>query len=337
MWMVDGDSVVVAPDNAGSASAPRRSDRLKLDISSDGRLSATDSGGKVWTLFPAIDPQVNAIRAPHYVQFQYVGGRGDSLFATALLPYDYRPGRRYPTVVYAYGGDVPQVPDHFAERNDDFLNLLLLAAHGYVVLHPSIPLDPPTSPSDPMLRLNDGVDPAIDSLVASGIADSTRLALLGHSYGGYTVYGLLTQTHRYKAAIAIAGVSDLVSYYGELADERKYTDPTTAALAGPWFDEISQLRMGVPPWIDPNRYVRNSPLLHVDQIHTPLLIIEGGRDDATHTQNEELFTALYRLGRRTEFVLYPFEGHAVESTGDLMDMWHRMFAWLDRYLTPTSP
>jgi dipeptidyl aminopeptidase/acylaminoacyl peptidase len=172
-------------------------------------------------------------------------------------------------------------------------------------------------------------------LVDIGIADSTRLGLIGHSYGGYTVYSILTQTHRYKTAIAAAGASDLISFYSEFDGYNRYTNPNLAVLFGPMYSETLQMRMGVPPWVDPERYVRNSPLLQAHKIDTPLLIIEGARDGSMNTQNEEMYTALYRLGRRAEFLSYLREGHGIEAPADVIDVWQRMFGWLDRYLAPS--
>jgi acetyl esterase/lipase len=336
-WTADGDSLTpMAADPGDARPTVAASPALTLNVSSDGELFTIDSSGMHRTLFPAVNPQISAIEPPHYVSLRYTDTRGDTLNATALLPYHYVPTHRYPTVVYVYGGDVPSANDSFAERtNPSFLNMLLLSAHGYVVLKPSIPLEPEGVPSDPMLRLNDGVEPAIDSLIRLGIVDSTRLALLGHSYGGYTVYGLVTQTNRYKAAIALAGISDLVSLYGGFDPRHRYTDPNEAATVGPEVSEFFQMRMGVPPWRDPERYIRNSPVFHADNVRTPLLIVQGDLDNY-NTQNEEFFTALYRLGRRAEFVRYGGEAHVFESPADIVDLWQRMFSWLDEYLM-TAP
>jgi dipeptidyl aminopeptidase/acylaminoacyl peptidase len=112
--------------------------------------------------------------------------------------------------------------------------------------------------SDPMLELDKGVKPAIDKVVEMGVADANRVAVFGHSYGGYTVYGLITQTQTFKAAVAFAGITDLVSMYGRF-DSRYRFSSTVNPLSAPASVEAQQSRMGVPPWEDPERYVRNSP------------------------------------------------------------------------------
>jgi dipeptidyl aminopeptidase/acylaminoacyl peptidase len=325
------------PSEGGCADGdPDHHEPIPVQISRDGRLYMIDSTQRERTLFPALNPQLNAIQGPRYIAFKYQGKYGDTLNATALMPYGYEPGHRYPTVVTVYGGDLPGPVDQFAALdNDSFLNMLLWSAHGYMVLKPSLPLTSGGSADDPMTHLDDGVDSAVDRLVMMGLADSTKLALIGHSYGGYTVYGLLTQTRRYKAAIALAGLSDLVSNFGEFDPRHRYTAPNAAAIMGPFSSEHLQEHMGVPPWIDPQRYIRNSPIFFVDRVDTPLLIITGDLDIRS-TQDEELYTALYRLGRRAEFVRYLGEGHSIESPANLIDLWTRMFGWFDRYLMPAK-
>jgi dipeptidyl aminopeptidase/acylaminoacyl peptidase len=77
-----------------------------------------------------------------------------------------------------------------------------------------MPLKPEAEPSDPGMELTNGVLPALDKAIEMGIADPDRLGLIGHSFGGYGAYGLITQTDRFRAAVALAGIADLVSVYG---------------------------------------------------------------------------------------------------------------------------
>lgn len=301
----------------------------------DDRLYETDSSGHGRTLFPALNPQLVGIAQPKFVRFRYTGRNGETLNASALLPYGYVAGHRYPTIVRVYGGERAPADDNFATvDDDDFMNWLVLSGHGYVVLKPSVPLLSLDHPDDAMLHLNDGVDPAVDSLIRLGIADSTRLGLIGHSYGGYTVNGLLPQTTRYKAAVSLAGLSDLVSTYGTFGISVAYTEPNEAAFASAFYLERSEGRVG-EPWINPERYVRNSPIFFADKIATPLLLITGDLDEAS--QSEELFSAMYRLNRRVELVRYLGEGHYIDSPPNVLDLWNRIFGWFDAYLGPSAP
>ncbi len=96
--------------------------------------------------------------------------------------------------------------------------------------------------------------------------------------------------------------------------------------------ENGQGGFGGPPWQNESRYLRNSPISYVDHIETPLLLIHGDRDQPVPIQqSEELFSALYRQNKRAEFVRYWGEGHGIEGTDNVRDMWSRILAWLDQF------
>ena len=99
----------------------------------------------------------------------------------------------------------------------------------------------------------------------------------------------------------------------------------------PPMSESGQMRMGVPPWKDPERYIRNSPVFFVDRVETPMMIIQGDMDYVTLQQGEQFFTGLYRQNKRASFVRYLGEGHVLQGTADIRDMWQRVFAWFDEF------
>ncbi len=211
-------------------------------------------------------------------------------------------------------------------------NPQLLAARGYAVLVPSMPLSPVDEPGDPYLDVVNGVLPAIDATVEMGIADPDRVGLMGHSYGGYGAYALITQTDRFKAAVAMAGIADLVSLYGQFDARLRYdAHPHEYLLIG--LAETGQLRMGAPPWQDAERYMRNSPLFAAGDVNTPVLIIQGDMDYVPIQQGEQFFSALYRQGKRARFVRYWGEGHVLQSPANIQDMWQRIVVWFDELLT----
>jgi dipeptidyl aminopeptidase/acylaminoacyl peptidase len=200
------------------------------------------------------------------------------------------------------------------------------------VLEPSIPLAPMGVASDPLLALDACVAPAITQTVELGITDPNRVGVMGVSYGGYTTAGLIARSKQFRAAIALSGIYDLVSYYG-LADRRyRYRPDAFAAYLGPYGSESQQMRMGVPLWRDFERYWRNSPLAYVENIDTPVLLVHGSTDVVPVSGAEELFASLNRLGRRAELVRYVSEGHSVESPANILDLWQRMYAWFDEFL-----
>jgi dipeptidyl aminopeptidase/acylaminoacyl peptidase len=273
------------------------------------------------------------IASGEFRQIEYRSLDGEELKGWLILSPDHQPGKRYPLVTWVYPGMVWRAsPTRLDEISRPFaLNLQILAANGYVVLYPSIPLKPEGEADDPMFKLPSGVLPAVERAVELGIADPERLFLMGQSFGGYAVYGLITQTNRFKAAVALAGFADLISLYGTFEPRQRYDEDAHEQLFMPASFESAWLRMGSPPWKDLGRYLRNSPVFHVDHVQTPLMIVQGDMDYIPIQQGEEFFMGLYRLGKRAEFVRYWGEGHLLQSPENIKDMWRRVLAWFEEF------
>jgi acetyl esterase/lipase len=272
-------------------------------------------------------------------QIEYRSLEGQDLKAWIIYPPGFKEGARYPVVAWVYAGSVVrETPSLLTRLNSSHpLNLQLLAARGYVVLLPSMPLAPEREPSDPYMELPKGVLPALDKLVDMGIADPKRLGVMGQSYGGYSTYGLITLTNRFKAAVSLAGLNDLVSLYGIFDMRSRYEPYAHERLFSQSIAESGQIRMGNPPWKDAGRYLRNSPLFYVDRVQTPLLIVQGDMDYVALQQGEQFFTALYRQGKRARFARYWGEGHVFSSPANIRDMWNQIYVWFDEFLaTPKA-
>jgi dipeptidyl aminopeptidase/acylaminoacyl peptidase len=128
------------------------------------------------------------------------------------------------------------------------------------------------------------------------------------------------------------GISDLATEYGTFDPRFRYDQPAYAASLFPLVAEQGQFRMGGPPWSDSERFIRNSPVFSANRITTPLMIIAGDVDSISTTQSEEMFTALNRQRKRCEFVRYLGEQHGIDSPANILDVWQRVFAWLDTYV-----
>ena len=271
----------------------------------------------------------------------YEATDGTKLNAALILPPGYRPGRRLPLLVWAYGGY--QVPadvagDYMSARGmAGFYNLYLYAARGYAVLVPSMPLGPRDGKLDVYTELPKGVLPAVDRVVALGIADPGRVGVFGQSFGGYSVMGLLAQTRRFRAGVAIAGISELVSNYGQF-------DPTARGYPGIEHEKSANAEINGlfslhgPPWSDPAGYTRNSPLSFVNKVEAPLLLLHGEFDiRGAPTQAELFFQGLYARGRDAELVRYGGESHSLaQSPANVRDVFDRTVAWFDRFLAPVD-
>lgn len=291
-----------------------------------------DAPGQFVKLF-SFNEHLSRIAEAERVLIEYRGVEGDDLKGLVLLPVGYEKGRKYPLVVFVYAGHVVKdAKDARVEKNRPaYLNLQLMAAHGYAVLIPSMPLRPEGEASDPYIDLPKGVITAVDRVIDMGIANPHKLGVWGQSYGGYSTYALVTYTNRFKAAVALAGLSDLVSLYGTFDARFRYTAyphemPFAATLA-----ETGQVRMGNPIWADLWRYLRNSPLFFLDRVETPLMIVQADLDYVAMQQGEEFFLGLSRLGKKARFVRYWGDSHTLESPANIRDMWNRVFEWFDEH------
>jgi acetyl esterase/lipase len=314
--------------------APARSMALFRDPTPAGAfLWSTDTGGKSKKLL-SLNEQMANVAWGEKMLFDYRGNEGDALKAAVILPPDYKPGRKYPVLVWVYAGSVVRDLNNYflATYQPGQYNLQLYAAKGYVVLVPSMPLKPDGAKNDDYIDLPKGVMPAVDRLIDLGIADPDRLAVMGQSYGGYSTYSLVTYTNRFKAAIAMAGLTDLFSAYGQFdTTARSYPGIEHQKSANWGLSEGGQISMGGPPSEDLWRYLRNSPLYFADRVQTPLLLIHGEQDiRGPMTQAEEFFFALYRKGSRAKLLRYWGEDHGLrQSPANVRDIVGEIFAWLE--------
>jgi dipeptidyl aminopeptidase/acylaminoacyl peptidase len=273
------------------------------------------------------------VAAGQLKQIQYRGLDGQDLKGWILLPINYQDGHRYPLVTLVYAGTVfsDKRPHAGGINSDSYFNYQLLPARGYAVLFPSMPLKPSGQTDDVYLELTKGVLPAIDRAIDLGIADPNRLSVMGWSFGGFSTYGLITQTNRFKAAIAGAGPSDWISLYGTYSGGERENPEGDTSLFIQGNIESTQGHMGVPPWKDLGRYLRNSPINYVDRVETPIMIVQGDMDSVPIMQGEEFFNSLYRMGKRARFLRYFGEGHGISSPANILDFWNKTYAWLDEF------
>jgi dipeptidyl aminopeptidase/acylaminoacyl peptidase len=156
----------------------------------------------------------------------------------------------------------------------------------------------------------------IDAAERIAPIDEDRLGLTGGSYGGFMTMWAITQTQRFKAAVAVAGVSDWQSYYGE------------NGISGwmiPYF--------GASVYDDPAIYAQSSAINFIRNAHTPTFVYVGERDiESPPPQTEEMWRALKTLGVPTSIMIYPGEGHGLRDPANAADAVERTLAWFDKYL-----
>lgn len=238
-------------------------------------------------------------------------GAGDRPLPTVVYLYS---GARYTDFAQDYGGGAPNT-----------IPVQIFATRGYAVLFVDVPL----TGTDPVAEMAAVVVPQVRHAAELGHVDLARVAVVGHSYGGYSAAALLTASDVFGAAIAIDGFYDLPGAYGVM-------HPGGLAYGIEYF-ENGQGRMGTHPWAARERYLANSPYHQADRIAAPLLLLHGGADDTCPVHEaEKMFNACKRLGRTAELAVYPGEGHSPGewSLAHRIDAGERMLAFLARHLAP---
>lgn len=281
---------------------------------------------------------IRDIKPGHPESIAYTSTAGKPLIGWVLYPPGYTSGAPLPIVTIVYPGRLfdNNVPFDFDMLHDDFEHPQLFAALGYAVVMAAMPLEKNPLDAGAIEELPQGVLPLLDTLVRRGIADSARIALLGQSAGGYATLALITQTDRFRTAIASGAYSDLVSEYGTFYGEFRFGDagrPERAQVLRMLQFERGVFAAGAPPWEQPERYLSNSPLFRASHVHTPIMLVKGESDFIPVEQAEEFFTALYRQDKTAELVSYMGEGHTITARANVLDLWVRMDDWLRRTMS----
>jgi dipeptidyl aminopeptidase/acylaminoacyl peptidase len=313
---------------------------LWRDADADGlRLRETSAGAGGNRDLLTLDTHLAEVDWGDVRVIDYRSTDGAPLKAQVILPPGYREGRPYPLITWVYPRNHISGPEGYyvLKHMPGFYNLYLYAARGYVVLIPSMPLRREGTRNETYADIPGGVLPAVERLVELGIADPDRVGVLGQSFGGYAVDALVTQTRRFRAAVAIAGISDVSLLYGEFdrtargypGIEHEKSDNVPIIERGAW-------ALGGPPDEDRAMYERNSPINYVDRVETPLLLIQGEYDvRGQMSQAETFFYALHRRGRTARLLRYWGEGHSLaQSPANVRNVFEETMAWFDRWLAP---
>lgn len=272
-----------------------------------------ESHGLALTAFTDPAP---ALSAAQRMAFTFTREDGVKLNAEALLPADWKPGTRLPTVFWIYPNDFRSAaaasenrtsPQRFASQSP--LNPEVLVTQGYAVVRPDLAI---VGSNDQFVaELQKSAKAAVEECVRRGFADRDRIGVGGHSYGAFAAANCLAHTRLFRAAVASDG-----------AYNRTLTPFTFQA-------ETRSL------WDAKDTYLAMSPFLHADRIEAPILLLHNQDDTnvGTHPmQSDRLFEALNGLGRTTQLIQYPFEDHAPAARETVLDYWARATEWLDRYV-----
>lgn len=263
---------------------------------------------------------------------RYDGSIG-SVRTTLLLPPGAKKGDKLPGIVMIYSGsDLSTRASYFGGGMGNTVPSQVFTSRGYAVIMANIVLSPEGTPSHPAEQMTDEVLAQAYAVAEAGYVDINRLAVSGQSYGGYSTASIVSHTKLFRAGIPVNGSFDLASFYGGMDDSGN----------SHWirWAEKGQGRMGEHPWINPERYIDNSPYYRVDRIDTPLLIVAGEKDSTVpYEESKKLFVGLRRLERPVQLAIYPGEGHVIAtwSKVNAVDVSKRMIDFLDKHLGKPRP
>jgi dipeptidyl aminopeptidase/acylaminoacyl peptidase len=234
-----------------------------------------------------------------------------------LFPADYDPHQHYPMIVQVHGGPSAAVVPRWGGGE--------MAAMGYFVLMPN-----PRGSFGQGEKFTQAVRrdmghgdlrdilAGVDAVEKSYPVDDQRLGLTGWSYGGFMSMFAPTQTQRFRAAVAGAGLSNWQSYYGENSIDQ-------------WMIPF----YGASVYADPAAYAKSSAINFITHVRTPTLIVVGELDaECPAPQSFEYWHGLRAMGIPTELVVYAGEGHGFHKKEDQRDVLERSLAWFAKYLAP---
>jgi dipeptidyl aminopeptidase/acylaminoacyl peptidase len=241
-----------------------------------------------------------------------------------VYPKNFDPSRKYPMVVWVHGG--PEWTNS-PEWPDTFNNATILANEGYFIFYPNFRGGSGQGEAFTRANIKDfGYGDLRDILAGMDLithtlpVDSARIGITGWSYGGYMTMWAVTQTHRFRAAVSGAGLANWLSYYGENGIDK-------------WMDAY----FGGNVYDDPAVYAKSSPITFIKNVKTPTLIVVGDRDiECPPPQSYEFWHALKTFDVKTEFVIYPVEGHNIGQPAHRRDIMRRMAAWFGENMPRTA-
>ena len=301
-----------------------------LSLAADGEtaaleISSFDAPPEIWIGKVGHWTQLtsrNKDAKPAWGQVKSLGWKSDEYDVQGWLvyPLNFDPSKKYPLVVNVHGGPGAAVESKWPVIGN---YAMALPAAGYFLLLPN----PRGSfgQGEAFTRANvrdfgygdfHDILAGVDAAIKTAPIDPDRLGLTGWSYGGYMTMWGVTQTNRFRAAVAGAGIANLLSYYGENKIDQWMI---------PFF--------GKSVYEDPNVYAKSSPMTFIKQVKTPTLVLVGDSDgECPPPQSYEFWHALKTLGVETKLVVYEREGHHFARPEHSRDRVLRAITWFDDHL-----
>jgi dipeptidyl aminopeptidase/acylaminoacyl peptidase len=253
------------------------------------------------------------------VRFKNLDGK--LLSSILIKPENFDPSKKYPMIVYIYETLSEGLHRFVDPRPGHSINASYYASNGYLVLMPDI-VYTIGYPGQSALKC---VLPAVQAVVDKGFVDEQAIGIQGHSWGGYQIAYMVTQTNRFKAAAPGALVANMTSAYSGIR--------WGTGLPRQFQYERTQSRIGGNLWEYPMRFVENSPVFMADRVQTPIMMLHNDNDDAVPWyQGIEYFLALRRLGKQAYLFNYNGEPHGLRKRPNQKDYTMRLQQFFDHFL-----
>lgn len=273
------------------------------------------------TSLTTINPELKSVAMGKSEVVRWKSKDGMEIEGIVVYPVGYQEGKRYPTVAIIHGG--PSGVWNEAFPASWYNPSQIYASSGWVSFLPNVRGS--SGYGQKFLAANyrdwgngdfQDIQSGLDYLIKRGIADSTRMAQSGWSYGGYMTAWTLTQTNRFKAVMVGAGLTDMYSMYS--------TNDLQMVLED---------YFGAQPWDDEQAYRRASAMMSIKKAKTPTLILHGQADTRVPIgQAQELYMGLKKNNVPVELVFFPREPHGLQEPRHMMDKMKREYAFFSKYV-----
>ncbi len=254
--------------------------------------------------------------------FSWKAYDGEELEGIIYKPENFDPSKKYPLITYFYEKRSDSYHRNYAPQpSASTVNPVYLVSNDYVMFVPDIVY----KEGKPGPSAYNCVVSGVDAIEKLGYIDSDNMAIQGQSWGGYQVAYLVTVTNKFKAAMAGAPVSNMISAYGGIRWQ--------SGLSRAFQYERTQSRIGKNIWEGFDLYVENSPLFGIPKIETPLLMMHNDNDGAVpYYQGIEMFMGMRRLQKPVWLLVYNNEAHNLKEVKNKQDLSIRMMQFFDHYL-----
>ena len=294
----------------------------KMSVSQYPEISLMDSSFSDEKIISNTNPQQIDYNWATVELVKWKGYDGTSLEGLVYKPEDFDSTKKYPLIIYYYELNADNLHNHNAPRpSSSTINPVEYASAGYLVFIPDIRY----KAGYPAKSAYNCIMSGTDFLLKRFPVDSLKMGLQGQSWGGYQTAQLITMTTRYAAAMAGAPVGNMFSAYGGIR--------WGSGLNRQFQYESTQSRIGKTIWDAQDAYIENSPIFHLPNVSTPLLLMHNDMDGSVPWyQSIEIYNGMRRLNKPCWLLNYNNDDHNLTKMPNKMDLSIRMRQFFDHYL-----